>query len=335
MMNLLAQIESNASNVTSGGQLGIMLALPLIGAIFIAIINRNDSARLVGLLVTGINVVLSFILVGAMNGSAGTQLRFSPGDLFSITGPPAFSFTLGLDQISIWLVLLTTIISMVALFGSYGVIKDRFTPYAAWMLVLESALIGAFTAQDSLLFYGFFELTLVPCFFLINGWGGTERKRAAARFFLFTFAGSVFMLASILYVGISAGTFEMGAWTKHLQNLPVEISRWVIIGLLVGLLVKVPLIPFHSWLPLAYTQAPAPVTALLSGVLAKLGTYGLLRLVMPGLVDLTHPNITYVIALLAVIGVLAMALVAWLQNDAKTLVAYSSISHLGFCVLAL
>lgn len=338
-MNLLAQIEL----ARSGPTLCIMLVLPLVGAAIIAGVSRSDPSRLIALLVAGINVILSFLLLGAMRRAGDAQLQFLPGELFVVGGPPHFSFTLGVDQISIWLLLLTTILTLVALLGSYRIVRERFTSFAAWMLVLESATLGAFVARDVLLFYFFFELTLVPTFFLINGWGGPERRRGAARFFLFTFAGSIFMLASILYVGISAGSFEMDVWTRHLQNaLSPQTSWWVILGLLIGLLVKVPLIPFHSWLPLAYVQASAPVTALLSGLLAKLGTYGLLRLVMPGLIEqtaqgqtLAHPTIVYVIAVLSVIGILAMALVAWLQTDAKSLLAYGSVSHLGFCVLAL
>jgi NADH-quinone oxidoreductase subunit M len=207
------------------------------------------------------------------------------------------------------------------------------------MLALEAAIIGAFLSKDLLLFYFFFELTLVPSFFLIGQWGGVDRRQAATKFFVYTFAGSLFMLASILYIGFKAGSFDMAACTRHAQEVFTHGERlWVLLGLLAGLAVKVPLLPLHTWLPITYTQAPAPVTAIVAGALGKLGTYGLLRIAVPiGLLpDVTEHQLVWSwMVTLSVLAIIYAALIAWVQRDFKTFVAYSSISHLGFCVLAL
>ncbi len=382
-MSLLGQIEVNTGDLhgaSNGGVLlGMLLLVSLLGAAVVALLGgrtvpaetKSDATkpegvgggdllgRSLAIAVSLATVVISALIAIGMSGpidltgvpahdQLGETFRvmFDAGGAFSLDGPPKFSMVFGLDSVGLWLVVLTTVLTLVALVGGLSFVRDRYAAFAGWILLLQAAVIGAFSARDVLLFYFFFELTLVPAFFLIGGWGGLERRRAAMKFFIYTFAGSVFMLASILYVGVDCGTFEMSAWTAHLQhNITGVESRWVIAGLLAGLLVKVPLIPLHSWLPLTYTQAPAPVTALLSGVLAKLGTYGLLRLVVPALVEptsgmqvastLAHPTITIAVAVMAVVGILAAALIAWMQSDFKTLVAYSSISHLGFCVLAL
>jgi NADH-quinone oxidoreductase subunit M len=203
-------------------------------------------------------------------------------------------------------------------------------------LLLQAAIIGVFLASDLLLFYFFFELTLVPSFFLIGQWGGIERRYAATMFFVFTFVGSVFMLVSILFVASAAQTFNIGACIEYVRTHMTDRQQfWILIGLLIGLGVKTPLLPLHTWLPTTYTQAPPPVTAILSGLLAKLGTYGLLRLAMPIAADGSQEHLISWVVGLSLAAIVYAALIAWVQKDMKTLVAYSSISHLGFCVLAL
>jgi NADH-quinone oxidoreductase subunit M len=209
------------------------------------------------------------------------------------------------------------------------------------MLMLLACMIGVFIARDLLLFYAFFELTLVPSFFLIGIWGGPERRYAAAKFFLFTFAGSVFTLAAIVYLGAKAGSFDIATVVKYAQlNFTAREQFWVALGLFGAFVVKSAVFPLHTWLPSAYAEAPTPGTVLLAGVMPKLGTYGILRLVIPiGLV--AHPDdhhlrtLIAIIGMCSVIGILYGGMIAWVQRDMKRLLAYSSFSHLGFCVLGL
>jgi NADH-quinone oxidoreductase subunit M len=257
-----------------------------------------------------------------------------------------FHFDLGVDSISILLAALTVFLTPLAIAASFGSIKEREKEYYAWMLVLLSAMLGVFLARDLLLFYIFFELTLIPMFFIIGIWGGAERRYAAIKFFLFTFAGSVFTLAGTIYIGNKYGTFDIATLVTLAQHggngyLPLDSQeRWLILlAFLAGFSVKVPLFPVHTWLPLAHTEAPTAGSVILAGVLLKLGTYGLLRLAIPiGMIDangVAFPAAARAIAVLCIIGILYGALCAWVQKDVKKLVAYSSVSHLGFCVLGL
>jgi NADH-quinone oxidoreductase subunit M len=269
----------------------------------------------------------------------GSKWHMREGNPLSIP-QIGFSFQLAADTISLWLVLLTGLLTPLAIAASFASIRDREKEYYAWMLVLLSAMMGVFVARDLLLFYLFFELTLIPMFFIIGIWGGPERRYAAAKFFLFTFAGSVFTLAGIVYLGLNAKSFDLTDVTVAAQQQLTDTQRfWVLLAFLAGFAVKVPLFPVHTWLPLAHTEAPTAGSVILAGVLLKLGTYGLLRLAVPiGLIGaggLLFPTVVKAIAALCIIGIIYGALVAWVQRDIKKLVAYSSVSHLGFCVLGL
>ncbi|MEM8874900.1 MAG: NADH-quinone oxidoreductase subunit M [Planctomycetota bacterium] len=252
-----------------------------------------------------------------------------------------FGITLGVDSIAMWLVLLTALLMPLAVLASYAPIKTKESSYYAWMLLLLAAMMGVFVARDVLLFYIFFELTLIPMFFLIGVWGGANRREAAVKFFLFTFVGSVFTLAAILFLAAEARTFEMTQVIYTAQQLSPDAQFWVMLGLLAGFAVKIPLFPVHTWLPLAHTEAPTAGSVLLAGVLLKLGTYGMLRLAVPaGLVSADGvpafaTGLIQFLGVLCLIGIIYGALVAWVQQDIKKLVAYSSVSHLGFCVLGL
>jgi NADH-quinone oxidoreductase subunit M len=263
-------------------------------------------------------------------------LGFTADNPFAIAEPINFAFKLGADTISLWLVLLTAFLQPLAVAASFESIKDRAKEYYAWMSLLLMAMLGCFIARDVLLFYIFFELTLIPMFFIIGIWGGPEKRYAAGKFFLFTFTGSVFTLAGVVYLGIKAGTFDLTTVTHVAQTSLTGTERyWIFLAFLAGFSVKVPLFPVHTWLPLAHTEAPTAGSVILAGVLLKLGTYGLLRFAVPmGLPDVTI-EFSRFLGVLCLIGIIYGALVAWVQQDIKKLVAYSSVSHLGFCVLGL
>jgi NADH-quinone oxidoreductase subunit M len=251
-----------------------------------------------------------------------------------------FGFSLRVDAISLWLVILTTFLTPLAILFSFGSIRDRETEYYSWMNALLLTMLGVFVSADLLLFYIFFELTLVPMFFIIGIWGGSQRRYASTKFFLFTFGGSVFTLAATIYVGVRAGTFDIAQIVHFAQgNLSLTERWWVALGLLAGFAVKTPLFPVHTWLPLAHTEAPTAGSVILAGVLLKLGTYGLLRFAVPiGILTSTgvaFPHFVHFVGVICIIGVIYAALVAWVQPDIKKLVAYSSVSHLGFCILGL
>ncbi len=253
-------------------------------------------------------------------------------------------FSMGVDSISLWLILLTTFLMPLTILGSFGdltgKLAGRAREFYLWLLVLEGALIAVFAAQDLILFFIGFEMTLVPLFFLIGIFGGAQRRVAAVKFFIFTLAGSVFTFAAVIYVAYfqmtrtGNWTFDIGAITKAAGAMSASEQNWVLLGLFIGFAVKVPLFPVHIWLPLAHTEAPTSGSVILAGVLLKLGTYGLLRFALPMAPEavLEHADL---IGVFAVVGIIYAALICWVQTDIKKLIAYSSVSHLGFCVLGL
>lgn len=335
---MLAQL---AAPVAGGDALLPLLVLvPLVVAA--AILALRDAAMSRTIAVGG--AIGTLVVAGLVLAKLGVR---TPTGEALVWGAPSimrlsatqFSFSFAADAISAWLVLLTAVLVPCAMLATARDI-DRPFSYYAWMLVLEATLFGAFLSSDVVLFYVFFELTLVPSFFLIARWGGVERRYAATKFFVYTFAGSLFMLASILYLITRAGSADIATCVRCAQNtLTTTEQAWVMLGFLAGLGVKVPLLPLHTWLPGAYTAAPGAVTALLTGALAKLGTYGLLRIAVPaGLIrndGALQSTLTHWLVGLSIAGIIYAALVAWTKRDAKTLLAYSSISHLGFCVLAI
>ena len=333
----------------------LMLILPLIGALAI-VFAPAQRAYLVALATTILTLIVS--LIGAfgfdhwMDGGFGWEVSLPFLAEFGIT------LNMGADTVSVFLVLLTTILMPLCVWGSQSAIRDRLREYYAWLLVIETAMIGVFIARDLVFFYICFELTLVPMYFLIAIYGGANRAAACVKFFIYTFTGSLITLAGLLYVAWRYAADGGGdGWNFDIPTL-VEFSAtqlsatqqaWVMFALLAGFAVKVPLFPVHTWLPLAHTEAPTAGSVILAAVLLKLGTYGLYRFLLPmtplGLTS--EASITlplgisvvfipiHVIGVLAVIGIIYAALVCWVQSDVKKLVAYSSVSHLGFCVLGL
>jgi NADH-quinone oxidoreductase subunit M len=319
----------------------LLVLLPMIGAIVTAALPPDRP--IVRWWALGASLLTAFVgLLVALrfdwNGVEEIRSSLSAFYLESI----GFGVKFGADTISLWLVLLTVFLTPLAILASFQSITRRTKEYYAWMLVLLAAMNGVFLARDLLLFYVFFELTLIPMFFIIGIWGGPERRYAAAKFFLFTFAGSVFTLAGIIYLGMTnpisgtTGGFDLVTAVTYAQTqLSADARWWLLLAFLAGFAVKVPLFPVHTWLPLAHTEAPTAGSVILAGVLLKLGTYGLLKLAVPIASPDAVVSIAPFIGFLCVVGVIYGALVAWVQQDVKKLVAYSSVSHLGFCVLGL
>jgi NADH-quinone oxidoreductase subunit M len=250
------------------------------------------------------------------------------------------SYSLGVDGISLFMVLLTTFTSAMAILGSFNYIKQRERSFYALMLLLEAGVVGVFVATDLFLFYVFFELTLVPMYFIVGVWGGQRRIYAAIKFFLFTAFGSLLMLVGILYLFFKAKTllgFPTFAYADLLQvPLAGTEQLWLFAAFALAFAVKVPLFPLHTWLPDAHVEAPTPGSVILAAVLLKMGTYGFLRFLLP-LFPLAsrHPTVVTTMLVLAVIGILYTAWVAAVQPDAKKLVAYTSVAHMGFVVLGI
>ncbi|MCP4247167.1 MAG: NADH-quinone oxidoreductase subunit M [bacterium] len=328
--------------------------LPLVGAAWVYGGNPDDGRSLrnralfvstLAAVATLVAVVLFFQQAAADDGRYALEVNVpwigaSPG----ADGAVDVRFHLGIDGVSLWLLVLTAFLTPLAIWASFSGINERIREYYAWMLVLETGMLGVFCSLDLLLFYVFFESTLIPLYFLVGIWGGPLRRRAANKLFIYTLAGSVLTFAGILYLAYFAyGHASVGRFTFDIQTLidmgqagliPAGIQWWLFAAFAAGFAIKVPLFPVHTWLPLAHTEAPTAGSVILAGVLLKLGTYGFTRLSIP---ILPEAAITFApfMATLAVIGIIYGALAAWVQDDVKKLVAYSSVSHLGFCMLGL
>ncbi len=267
-----------------------------------------------------------------------------PVEWRTVTTPIRLEFYLGADGISVLMLALTAILTISAVLISWEAIHDRATEFYICLLVLEAGMLGAFVAFDLILFYVFFEFTLIPLFFLVGIWGGVQRQFAAYRFFIYTLAGSVITLLGlvalvlkVLQEGLTATPFSIPDIAAALQTHPLPDSWQIglLLALSAGFVIKVPLFPFHTWLPLAHTEAPTAGSVLLAGILLKLGVYGFLRICLPLLPDAVEGFGVPVFATMAVIGIVFGALGALAQSDIKKLVAYSSVSHLGFCMLGM
>jgi NADH-quinone oxidoreductase subunit M len=243
------------------------------------------------------------------------------------------SYHLGVDGLSILLVLLTTFLTPISILSTWTAVEERVKDFMLFFLLLEVGMNGVFLAQDLFLFYIFWEFTLVPMYFLIGIWGGPRRIYAAIKFFLYTMAGSILMLLAILWLGISQGTFSVPELTA-MGGIPANVQLWLFLAFAAAFAIKVPMWPLHSWLPDAHVEAPTAGSVILAGVLLKMGTYGFLRFNLPLFPEAARQAAPW-IALLAVIGILYGAAVSYAQKDVKKLVAYSSVSHLGFVMLGL
>lgn len=309
--------------------------IPLLGAIVILFIGerRHSILKVWALLVALADFALSLVLYFRWLDVPGMQFE----EYILWVGALGIGYHIGVDGLSLFFVLLTTFLMPIAIFASWELIKERVKTYLFFMLLLETGVLGAFLSLDLVLFYIFWEAMLVPMYFLISGWGGERRAHAAFKFFLYTMAGSALMLIAILALAFLHRA-EAGAMSFDLLQLqaivPVSALRdWLFIAFALAFAVKAPLVPLHSWLPDAYGEAPVPVTALLAGVLSKMGIYGFIRFCLPlfpAQVGIFAPTLCG----LALIGIIYGSLAALSQKDVKQLIAYSSIAHISLIVLA-
>jgi NADH-quinone oxidoreductase subunit M len=311
------------------GWISITIALPLVGALVLAVAPELSArgVRAVGMGATVLTLLTSVALLTQFDLSEpGLQL------LERFTWIPAIGadVALAVDGVSLLLILLTTLLTPLILFASWSSVTDRLRGYVAAFLVLEAAVIGVFASVDLLLFYVFFEFTLIPMYLIIGIWGGTLRRYAAVKFFLYTLLGGLLMLVAILYLFGQAGTFDYEA--VRALELTITEQRWLFVAFALAFAVKVPLFPVHTWLPDAHTEAPTGGSVFLAGVLLKMGTFGLLRYALPIFPDATVEFAPWLLAI-SVVGILYGAVVALMQADIKRLIAYSSVSHMGFVVL--
>ncbi|HEX2932258.1 MAG TPA: NADH-quinone oxidoreductase subunit M [Candidatus Binatia bacterium] len=321
---------------TAIGNLTFLLAIPVIGAGIIMVWPRRQTKALftLALLASGLDFLWSLKVLNLFDdGKAEMQL------IERIPWMPGFGidYFVGIDGISLFLVLLTTLLMPLAVLASWSV-KDKVKEYLIFMLLLETGMLGAFVALDLFLFYVFWEVMLVPMYFLIGVWGGTRRIYAALKFVIFTMAGSLLMLVAIIYLATRHAEVEQALTFNLLKlydlHLPLHEQTWLFAAFALSFAIKVPLFPLHTWLPDAHVEAPTAGSVILAGVLLKLGTYGFLRFAIPLFPDAAIAAAPYFIAL-AVIGIIYGAVVAMMQTDIKKLVAYSSVSHLGFVMLGL
>lgn len=344
--------------------LTVIIFSPLVGAILLWLPPYGDdrSVRRSAMFYSLVTLGLTLLALVRFYDIAPQHANESPEYIFSRTIPWIFneaheatstddaaamdaidiSYRVGVDGISIWLLALTSFLIPLAVWSSFTAIKERVREYYSLLLLLQVGLLGVFCSLDLLLFYVFFEFTLIPLYFLIGIWGGPERRRAASKFFIYTLAGSVLTFAGVVYLAYYSYT-TLGFITLNIEELSklgqegfltYNMQWWLFMAFAAGFAIKVPLFPLHTWLPLAHTEAPTAGSVILAGVLLKLGTYGFCRLSIPILPDASRRLAPYV-AVVAIIGIIYTALAAWVQRDVKKLVAYSSVSHLGFCMLGL
>jgi NADH-quinone oxidoreductase subunit M len=312
--------------------LSILILLPVAGAVVIALTRREAVLlhKLVGLAVSLATFALSTRLVSLFRDTAAVQFE----ERYAWIPAWGISYHVGIDGLSLWLVILTTFLTPLCLLGSWSSIDKRVREFVVFMLLLEAGMIGVFVALDLFLFYVFWEAMLIPMYFLIGIWGHERRIYAAVKFFLYTFAGSVLMLVAFLVLYKAAGirSFDIPA----LVQAPVDpaLQVWLFLACAIAFAIKVPMWPFHTWLPDAHVEAPTAGSVILAAVMLKLGGYGFLRLAIPLFPD-AAVQFAPVVGVLAVIGIVYGALVSLVQPDLKKLVAYSSVSHLGFVMLGI
>jgi NADH-quinone oxidoreductase subunit M len=314
-----------------------LILLPLIGVVPI-LLGDESSARRTALVVTTLEFILSVGLWWALDPAEGGMQLVSNMPWIPGWG---ISYRVGIDGISLVMVLLTTVLMPLSVLASWHYITTRERGFYALMLTLLTGLVGVFIALDLFLFYVFFEVMLIPMYFIIGIWGGTNRLYAAIKFFIYTMAGSLLMLVAIVVLvwKVQGATGELSFAYEHLLRNAGAVggaAPWLFAAFALAFAIKVPIFPFHTWLPDAHVEAPTAGSVLLAGVMLKIGTYGFLRFAVPFFPQVAlSPAVSHLMVALAVVGIIYGALVALVQPDIKKLVAYSSVSHLGFVMLGI
>ena len=317
--------------------LNVLIAIPAIGFLLTLLIPRAQAQA--------IRMFTLLISIGAFLSSLGLAIGFQsgqPGQQFVTDtvwiANPEIHWHVGIDGLSLWLIILSTFLTPIAILISWRFVQDRTKEFYAFLLLLEFGLVGVFAAWDLFLFYVFWEIVLVPMYFLIGIWGHDRRIYATLKFFLYTFAGSVLMLVAIIFIFNRAGTFDYAAILSGIESGKVMFSHdeetFLFLAFFIAFAIKVPIFPLHTWLPDAHVEAPSAGSLMLASVMLKMGTYGLVRFCLPMFPTASHENASWIVPL-AIIGIIYGALVAMVQPNMKKLVAYSSVSHLGFVVLGI
>lgn len=320
--------------------MNLMIFAPIIGVPMI-LVSRKEMAKYWAFGTSLIPLALSLVLLvqylaNSATPDASGMVIFSSYKWLNLPGFDV-NFTTGMDGVSVHMIWLTTLTFAISIFFSWGSVDKYEKPYYALLLILEIGVLGFFLSLDMLLFYVFFEMVLIPMYFIIGIWGGKDRIYASLKFFLYTLVGSLLMLIAIIYIGIHAST-QFSFTTDYFRILqsgfPIEVQKWLFIAFALSFAVKVPMFPVHTWLPDAHVQAPTAGSVILAAVLLKMGTYGLIRFCLP-----LFPEASFAFAnifsILGVIGIIYGAMAAMVQTDVKKLVAYSSVSHMGFIVLGI
>ena len=317
--------------------LSSLLLLPLIGALLILLVVRGDDehaaseARYIALFTTCVTFFASIFLWTSFDTTTANFQFVEKQDWFTGLN---ISYHLGIDGISLFMVLLTTFLMPICILCSWESIKHRVRAFMVSFLLLEAMVIGVFCALDTIIFYGFFEGMLIPMYLIIGIWGGNRRIYAAYKFFLYTFAGSVLFLVAILYLYHAFGTTSIPELIAAAPKLPLSVQKWLWLAMMASFAVKVPMWPVHTWLPDAHVQAPTAGSVILAGILLKMGAYGFLRFSLPMLPAASHYFAPLIFGL-SIVAVIYTSLVALMQQDMKKLIAYSSVAHMGFVTIGI
>ena len=308
---------------------------PLVGVLVILFLLKEENKnaiRWTALLTSLVTFGISLWMLSGFNASDG-GLQMEINQPWITVSDWSLNFHMGVDGLSILLVLLTTFLTPISILSTWSAVEERVKDFMVFFLLLEIGMLGVFVSLDLFLFYIFWEFTLVPMYFLIGIWGGSRRMYAAVKFFLYTMAGSILMLLAILWLGTNQGTFDV-VRLINMGGIAPDLQIWLFLAFAAAFAIKVPMWPLHSWLPDAHVEAPTAGSVILAGVLLKMGTYGFVRFNIPMFPEAAVKLAPWM-ALLATIGIVYGAAVSYAQKDVKKLVAYSSVSHLGFVMLGL